>query len=151
MMSSIAIAFLAAGLLLSPQDDGLVRVRSSRSMSETVAALDSAISALKLTLFAKVDHAANAKAAGMTLRPTTVFILGNPAVGTEVMQCRQTAAIDLPLRILVWEDEVGAVWVAYASPETLATRHDLGSCKDVLARMSTGLGALVRVAARPSP
>lgn len=145
-----ATALLAAVLLGPPQNDGLVRVRSTRSMSETVAALDSAISALKLTLFAKVDHAANARAAGMALRPTMVFILGNPAVGTQVMQCRQTAAIDLPLRILIWEDETGAVWVAYASPETLAARHDLGSCKEVLTRMSTGLGALARVAARPS-
>lgn len=143
--------WFALTLLLAGQDDALVSVRSTRTMPETVAALDSAISALKLTLFAKVDHAANARKAGLSLRPTTVFILGNPAIGSQVMQCRQTAAIDLPLRILVWEDEAGAVWVGYQSPQALVARHRLETCREILTRMETGLGALTLVAARPAP
>jgi len=144
---------IAAMLLVSlastaaPQADGLVRMRSARSMGATVAALDSLARARGLTVFTRVDHAANARGAGLELRPTTLFILGNPQVGTRLMQCAQTAAIDLPLRVLVWTDEAGQVWVGYEDPERLAARHGLGQCREPLERVKAGLAALVAAAA----
>jgi hypothetical protein len=95
-MRWIVGSLVFASFLSAPQDDGMVRVRSTRDFNQTVATLDSAIIERNLKIFARVDHAANARGVSMELRPTTVFIFGNPQVGTRLMQCEQTAAIDLP-------------------------------------------------------
>lgn len=145
MIAAMLLASMATALM--PQGDGLVRVRSGRTMGETVAALDSLAKARGLTVFARVDHAANARGAGLELRPTTLFILGNPQVGTRLMQCVQTAAIDLPLRVLIWTDEARQVWIGYEDPAALAARHGLGECREPLERVKAGLAALVAAAA----
>ncbi|HET9514571.1 MAG TPA: DUF302 domain-containing protein [Gemmatimonadales bacterium] len=142
---------LATPGVVSAQQDGMVRVRSARAMDATVSALDSALAARKLTLFARVDHAANARGVGMELRPTVVFIFGNPMAGTRVMQCGQTAGLDLPLRLLVWKDDADAVWIGYEDPSRLAARHGIGACAEPLERMRTGLAGLAREAAGGTP
>ena len=143
--------FLLAALLIIPitgaqQSTGLVHTRSTRDFSQTVTALDSALIAANLKVFGRVDHAANAKGVGLELRPSTVFIFGNPQVGTRLMQCEQTIAIDLPLKILVWEDSTRAVFVGYEPPARLAQRHNAAGCQDVLDRMTTALGNLTAAA-----
>ena len=144
--------FLLAALLLAPlaataQSGGMTHVRSSREFSQTVTALDSAITAANLRIFGRVDHAANARGVGLDLRPTTVFIFGNPQVGTRLMQCEQTVAIDLPLKVLVWEDSTGGVWLGYEPPTRLAERHGVQECRDVVARIATALDGLTAAAA----
>ncbi len=125
-----------------PATDTLVRVRSAAPAAATIARAAPALAARKLTLFATIDHAANARAADLTLRPATVFVFGNPAVGTRVMQCDLASAIDLPLRLLVWEDADGTAWVGYRDPAGLAGHHDLARCAEILTAMSRALGAL---------
>lgn len=145
MRSLYATLFLTT-LAAAPQGNDLVRVRSTRDFTQTVTALDSAIIAANLKIFGRVDHAANARGVSLDLRPTTVFIFGNPQVGTRLMQCEQTIAIDLPLRVLVWEDSTRAVFVGYEPPARLAERHRVQGCRDVLDRMATALGALTATA-----
>lgn len=125
-----------------PATDTLVRVRSAAPAAATIARAAPALAARKLTLFATIDHAENARAAGLALPPATVFIFGNPAVGTRVMQCDLASAIDLPLKVLVWEASDGAVWVSYRDPAGLTGHHDLARCAEILTAMSRALAAI---------
>ncbi len=108
-------------------DNGLVSVQSRASAHETLNRLLAALAARKLTVFARVDHAAGAAAVGLPLRPTELVIFGNPQGGTALMQDRQTAGIDLPLKAVVWEDAEGKVWFGYNDPAWIALRHGLGA------------------------
>jgi uncharacterized protein (DUF302 family) len=145
-MRSLYATLLLTTLAAAPQGNDLVRVRSTRDFTQTVTALDSAIIAANLKIFGRVDHAANARGVSLDLRPTTVFIFGNPQVGTRLMQCEQTIAVDLPLKVLVWEDSTRAVFVGYEPPARLAERHQVQGCRDVIDRMATALGALTATA-----
>ena len=108
-------------------ENGLVSVQSRASARETLDRLLAALAARKLTVFARVDHAAGAAAVGLPLRPTELVVFGNPQGGTALMQDRQTAGIDLPLKALVWEDAEGKVWLGYNDPAWTAQRHGLGA------------------------
>ena len=99
---------------------------SARPVSETVERLVAIVAARGLTLFAVIDHSGGAAAVGLTLRETRVVIFGNPIGGTPVMVASPLAALDLPLRVLVWDDE-GQTRVSYTSPEALAARYGLSS------------------------
>jgi uncharacterized protein (DUF302 family) len=94
-----------------------------------------------MTVFARIDHAAGAAAAGLALPPTEVVLLGNARAGTPLMREARKLAIDLPLKLLVWQDEDGT-WLAYDEPRWLAARHgiDGGNAEPVLARMTDGAG-----------
>jgi uncharacterized protein (DUF302 family) len=142
-MTGLLPALLGLGLWFGQASgDGLVQIRSNAPAAATVARVEPALASRGLRLFATVDHAANARAVNLELRPNTVFIFGNPTVGTRVMQCAASAGIDLPLRLLVWEEKDGSVWVGYNDPDWLARRHDVGECGTVLAGMKRALAAL---------
>lgn len=124
---------------------GIVRIKSSISFAETVEKLEVAIKANPaLKIVAKIDHAANAKAAGHALRPTVLFILGNPLIGTPLMADSQTAALDLPQKMLVLEDEKGGVFVVYNDPAFIAERHGIAKDHPAVAAAKTGLGNLAK-------
>lgn len=107
------------------ETDGLIVVRSSRSVDETIARLKEALVAHKLRIFAELDFSADAAAEGMQLRPTRMLIAGNPKAGTPLMEAAPTIAIDLPLKALVWSDSAGHTSVAYNDPTYIARRHAL--------------------------
>jgi len=119
--------------------DGLVSRASRHSARETMERLLAALAARNMTVFARIDHAANAIAAGMTLRPTEVVLFGNPKGGTVLMQDRQPAGIDLPLKALVWEDAAGQAWLSYNDPQWLAARHGLGATSAAAVEAMTGV------------
>jgi uncharacterized protein (DUF302 family) len=104
---------------------GLIDIPSNHSVDETVTKLEGILRAKGITLFALVDHSGEAAKAGMKMRPTKLLIFGNPRAGTPVMLAAPSSAIDLPLKILVWEDDQGKVWITYNSPTYLQTRHNL--------------------------
>jgi uncharacterized protein (DUF302 family) len=104
---------------------GLIDIPSNHSVDETVTKLEGILQAKGITLFALVDHSAEVAKAGMKMRPTKLLIFGNPRAGTPVMLAAPSSAIDLPLKILVWEDDQGKVWITYNSPTYLQTRHNL--------------------------
>ncbi len=107
--------------------NGIVSQRSHHTVDETVDRLKNLLQAKGVTLFALVDHSGEAAKAGMEMRPTKLLIFGNPAAGTPVMLAAPSIAIDLPLKILVWEDGEGTVWLSWNSPEYLQRRHGLPS------------------------
>ena len=104
---------------------GLIDIPSNHSVDETVTKLEGILQAKGITLFALVDHGGEAAKAGMKMRPTKLLIFGNPKAGTPVMLAAPRSAIDLPLKILVWEDDQGKVWITYNSPTYSQTRHNL--------------------------
>ena|SRR5580698_9527336 len=107
------------------ETEGLVTLPSHHDFKTTLGRLGEAITSHQAAIFAMIDHAAGATAAGQVLRPSTVLIFGNPQAGTPLMQAQQIVALDLPLRVLVWEDEAGAVWLSYNTPDWIARRHGL--------------------------
>ncbi|HEY5225391.1 MAG TPA: DUF302 domain-containing protein [Methylovirgula sp.] len=126
---------------------GLTSIPSAFGPEETVARLETAIKSKGLTVFARVDHAAGAAAVSLALRPTEVVIFGNAKGGTPLMQARQTAGIDLPLKALVWQDEGGKTWLSYNSPTWLAERHGIGTEANTAIMAITGvLEALAKAA-----
>jgi uncharacterized protein (DUF302 family) len=110
---------------MPPNNKGLIDIPSNHSVDETVERLKGILQAKGITLFALVDHSGEAAKAGMKMRPTKLFIFGNPKGGTPVMLAAPSSAIDLPLKILVWEDVQGKVWIAYNSPNYLRERHNI--------------------------
>jgi uncharacterized protein (DUF302 family) len=110
-------------------DNGIVNRPSNHSVDETVERLKSILHAKGVTLFAIVDHSGEAEKAGMKMPPTKLLIFGNPKSGTPLMLAAPSSALDLPLKILVWEDvregSAGKVWISYNSPAYLAKRHGL--------------------------
>lgn len=131
-------------------EDGLVTLRSNHGAQATMDRLDAAVRAAGLTVFARIDHAAGAAQAGLSLRPTAVLIFGNARGGTPLMQEKQTIGIDLPLKVLVWEGADGAVWLAHNDPRWLARRHGLGAGADaVTPAMAAALAKLTQAAASP--
>jgi uncharacterized protein (DUF302 family) len=111
--------------MVSDNGKGLIDIPSNHSVDETVTKLEGILQAKGITLFALVDHSGEAAKAGMKMRPTKLLIFGNPRAGTPVMLAAPSSAIDLPLKILVWEDDQGKVWITYNSPTYLQTRHNL--------------------------
>lgn len=108
-------------------DSGIVTVASNHSVDETVEKIKAILQAKGVMLFALVDHSGEAEKVGMTMRPTKLLIFGSPKAGTPLMQAAPSIAIDLPLKILVAEDDKGKVWISYNSPKYLAERHGLPS------------------------
>jgi uncharacterized protein (DUF302 family) len=111
--------------MTSSNDRGLIDVPSNHSVDETVERLKGILQAKGITLFALVDHSGEAAKAGIKMRPTKLLIFGSPKAGTPLMLAAPRIAIDLPLKILIWEDAQGKVWVTYNSPVYLQERHGL--------------------------
>jgi uncharacterized protein (DUF302 family) len=149
-MRKIPIYLLLLALFAVPSasaGEGLVTVKSSFGAKETADRVERLTKERGMKLFNRIDHAEGARTVGMPLRPTEVLIFGNPKGGTPLMMCEQTVGIDLPLKMLVWEDGNGAVWVGYSDPEVLKDRHGIKGCDEVLGKMKGFLGKLASDAA----
>ena len=113
---------------LASAADGLIEIKSPHSAKDTMNKLEEIVKQRGLNVFARIDHSAGAARIGKTLRATELLIFGNPQGGTPLMECAQTAGIDLPLKALVWEDAGSQVWVGYNDPAFLAQRHGAAAC-----------------------
>jgi uncharacterized protein (DUF302 family) len=109
--------------MTSATNNGIVDLPSSHSVEQTVEKLKSILQAKGITLFSTVDHSGEAEKVGLKMPPTKLLIFGSPKSGTPLMLAVPSIAIDLPLKILVWEDGQGKVWVSYNSPAYLMERH----------------------------
>lgn len=127
--------------------DGLTTIASSFSPKETLDRVEAEIRAKGMSVFARVDHAAGAAEAGLELRPTSLVIFGNARGGTPLMQASQTAGIDLPLKVLVWQDAAGKTWLSYNEPSWIAQRHHLGIKAEIVDKMAAALSAMAKKAA----
>ena len=119
---------------------GLKTLPSDFEPEETMRRLETEIKAHGMSVFTRINHAAMAKEAGLTLRPTEVILFGNPRGGTPLMQASQTMGIDLPLKALVWQDASGKTWISYNEPAWLAKRHEVTGMDSPLATMTKALG-----------
>ncbi len=144
---------LAAAALLASftayAQEGLVATPSPHDVSTTLDKLESVLTSKGMNVFARIDHAQGAASVDLELRPTVVMIFGNPMVGTPLMNCAQSVAIDLPQKMLVWEDADGQVFLAYNDPAHLKARHGIEGCDPVLEKVSGALAAFAAAATTP--
>src|SRR5262249_6419009 len=128
--------------------DGVITIPSGFGPEETMNKIEAQVRAQGMTVFAHIDHAAGAAAAGLPLRPTELLIFGTAKIGTPLMQSVQTIGIDLPHRILVWQDGSGSTWLSYNDPRWLVRRHGLDDegTKTAVDAMTTALNAIARAA-----
>ena len=141
----MAIALSILPVLSSAADNGLTTVPSSFSVTDTVNRLETLVKEKGITVFARIDHQAEATKAGLTMRASQLLIFGNPKAGTPLMKAAPTTAIDLPLKALAWEDADGKVWLSYNRPDLLKQRHGLSD--DQLKPLAP-LGALIEKSAK---
>ena len=147
-----AIALFSMGAVtraetnLVPNQEGLVVIDSANTMEETEKRLIAALDASGLKIAARIDHEANAKSVGLDLAPTVLLIFGNPKAGTVLIEKERTVGIDLPLKILVWDDK-GKIEVAYNDPAYIARRHGLDTSLPVLTQITSTLRRLAETAA----
>ena len=144
---AVADLFPATAEASTMSEDGLVSVASSYPVKDTLDRLEAELKLKAITMFARIDHAAGAASVAMPLRPTEVLIFGNPKSGTPLMQSNQTIGIDLPLKVLAWQDAGGKVSLTYNDPGWLARRHRLGPDTDANASAMTALLAMLTKAA----
>jgi len=145
-MTALSVLFLATSAYAM---DSLIEVPSAHTPHASVDRLEALAKERGMKVFVRIDHAAGAQSIGQTLRPTELIIFGNPKGGTPLMLCSQTYGIDLPLRVLAWEDAKGASWLGYKNMATLGHAHPDATCDEALKRLTTALDALVREAAKP--
>jgi uncharacterized protein (DUF302 family) len=129
----------------------LVHRKTKHPVSLVVDRLEQAIRSADITLFNRIDHAAGAASAGMTMRPTQLLIFGNPKSGTPLMQSAQTIGIELPLKILAWEDAHGQVWVTYQDIPALARRYEISDRDREIANLTAALERLIEAAVDAIP
>lgn len=138
------ILLLCSGAVMAA--DGLIAVKSNHRVAATADKLEAVLSEKGMKVMNRINHTAGAETAGLELRPTVVVIFGNPKVGTPLMQCAQSVAVDLPQKALIWEDEEGQVWLGYNDPDYLKTRHAIESCDAVLKKVSGALSSFAKAA-----
>lgn len=150
-MSSRTVVGVMLFVLLSPAfaTPGLVTKASPHGVAETVERVETLLGKKGIRVFAVVDHRANAGGAGLELEEITVIVFGNPKLGTPLMQSNPTIGIDLPMKIVVWRDAEGKVFVAYNDPRYLAMRHGITDREEVVKKMSGALANLTDKAVAP--
>jgi uncharacterized protein (DUF302 family) len=124
-------------------DNGLITIQSTHSVQETIDRAEAVVKSKGLTVFARVDHGAGAKAVGLPLRPTLLLVFGNAKGGTPLMQANQQAGIDLPLKLLAWQDDAGKSWLTYDDPQWIAQRYGLGHEVDPTVKALSGALAAI--------
>jgi uncharacterized protein (DUF302 family) len=148
-LAAVSCVLALAAAPVAAQSGNLVSKKSAHDVARTVERLETAIKSRGAAIVAKVDHAAAAKANGLELRPTIVVLFGNPKLGTPLMQSAQTAGLDLPMKVLVWQDAAGAVHLGYFAPAALGASHGIKDRDEVLKTMTGALGAITDEAAKP--
>ena len=150
-MRRFLIMFTFIFLISAPvfADQGIISIKSTHSVEKTADRLENVLKSKGMTVVARIKHSEAAQKVGMALRPTELLIFGNPLVGTPLMQCAQSVALDLPQKALIWEDESGYVWISYNDPQYLAERHKIDGCEDVLLKIKTAMINFMNIAASP--
>ena len=120
-----AAAFVVSPEALPKSNDGIVRVKSSYNFQETIARLKKDIAAKGIRFFSEIDQTELAAGAGIKLNPSTLLVFGNPPLGTQFMTANPNAGLDWPVRLLVIQDSVGAVWTVYTDFAWIAARHGI--------------------------
>lgn len=142
---SCAILFVS---VCSHAAEYMVSVPSKHSVADTADNFEHIIKHKGLTVFNRINHAKNARQVGMQLSPSEVIVFGNPKMGTQLMQCQPSVAIDLPLKVMVWQDHEKKVWLSYDDPASMQSKHRVQGCDAVFKKMSHVLHTLTNKAAQ---
>jgi len=145
----MAFIFVIVSALSVSAQPGLINLKSSHDVKSTADRLETVLKEKGMTVFLRINHSESARKVEKKLRPTELVIFGNPKVGTPLMQCSQTVAIDLPQKALIWQDESGQVWLTYNDPQYLAKRHEIDGCKAVLDKVRNALQNFAQAATQP--
>jgi uncharacterized protein (DUF302 family) len=149
-MKRLLIAYALSGFIpiAAQAGDGMITVKSAYDVPTTTDRLVDVLEGKGMTIFARIDHAAGAKQVAMTLPPTELVIFGNPKVGTALMKCGRSIAIDLPLKALIWDDGNGQTWLSYNDPAFLAQRHKLQGCEGALGKVDKAMKGFAKSATK---
>jgi uncharacterized protein (DUF302 family) len=146
-MLSVALVLCFAGVAVAEaSDDDVITKKSHHDVATTLDRLENIVKEKGITVMARVDHAKNAQGVGMELRPTQLLIFGNPKLGTALMQADQRIGLDLPMKVLVWEDADGVVWLAYVDPKEVAERYGIDEDHEVVKKLQKALDAFTTAA-----
>ncbi|MFP2768276.1 DUF302 domain-containing protein [Oceanisphaera sp. KMM 10153] len=149
MKTSIFSVFFAATIAMSAQAaDGMVDIESTFTVKETADRMEHILKEKGMTVFNRINHAQGAGNVGIDLRDTELLVFGNPKVGSPLMRCRQSVAIDLPQKALIWQDEENKVWISYNKPGYLEKRHDITGCEEVISTVEKALAGMATSAAK---
>jgi uncharacterized protein (DUF302 family) len=127
--------------------DGVINVQSAYNVSQTADRMENVLKEKGMTVFNRIGHSEGAGKVGIELRDTELIIFGNPKVGSPLMKCQQSVAIDLPQKALVWKDEGAKVWISYNDPRYLVKRHNISGCDEVVAKIEKALSGMAKAAA----
>ncbi len=141
----IALSILFTAIPVAAAD-GMVNVSSTFTVEETADRMERILKEKGMTIFNRIKHSEGARKVGISLRATELIIFGNPKVGSPLMRCQQSVAIDLPQKALIWEDDKAKVWISYNDPRYLERRHDISGCEEVISKIQQALGGITKAA-----
>jgi len=142
LLGAIALVLAFAGQTRAGSEDGIVRVKSAHSFSETITRLKSDISAKGIKFFSEIDQSKLAADAGIKLHPSTLLVFGNPPLGTRFMTSNPNSGLDWPVRLLVIQDTAGDVWAVYTDFSWIAARHGIKDREAQFNMASTVIGSI---------
>jgi len=128
--------------------DGVVNVQSTFNVEESADRMESILKEKGMTIFNRIKHSEGAGKVGIELRDTELIIFGNPKVGSPLMKCQQSVAIDLPQKALIWEDDEDKVWISYNDPRYLGERHNITDCEEVILKIEKALAGIAKSASK---
>jgi uncharacterized protein (DUF302 family) len=144
---ALSVVLFAFAMPLFAASNGTVTIKSPHNVQVTADNLERVLAEKGMTVFARINHAKGAASVDMKLAPTEQIIFGNPKIGTPLMHCERTVAIDLPQKTLIWEDDSGQVWITYNDPEYIKARHEVQGCDEVFERVKSALQSFAEAAA----
>jgi len=144
ILITLSILFIA---IVVEAADGVINVQSTFNVKETADRMESILKDKGMTVFNRINHAESADMVGIELRDTELIIFGNPKVGSPLMKCQQSVAIDLPQKMLIWEDDEAKVWISYNDPRYLEKRHNIIGCEEVISKIEKALAGIAKSAA----
>ena len=128
--------------------DGVVNVQSAFNVKETADRMERVLKEKGMTIFNRIEHSEGAGKVGINLRDTELIIFGNPKVGSPLMKCRQSVALDLPQKALIWKDDKAKVWISYNDPKYLKKRHNITGCGEVISKIEKALAGIAKSASK---
>jgi len=145
--ASITLLLILFTVLPLMAAEGLINVQSDFNVKETTERLESILNEKGMTIFNQINHSDAAQKVGVELRETRLVIFGNPKVGSPLMQCQQSVAVDLPQKAIIWEDDKSKVWISYNDPRYLGKRHNIIGCDEVISKVEKALSGITKAAA----
>jgi uncharacterized protein (DUF302 family) len=144
IITGLLILFIPVSLMAA---EGVVNIQSTFNVEKTADRMENILQKKGMTVFNRIKHSEAAAKVGIELRDTELIIFGNPKVGSPLMKCQQSIAIDLPQKALIWENDKKEVWISYNSPGYLAKRHAVAGCENVLLKVEKALAGISKAAA----